>query len=81
MKKLIVLFFLALTSSAYAQYPGPPMWSRDYRDYRSVRPRPYGPQMEDCIYRGECRGPRPPPRGYGMPPFRYPPPPPRYDDD
>ncbi len=58
------------------QYGGPPMWDRgpnpEYRRERpTFRPRPYGPQMEPCIYRGDCRGP-----GYRLPPYRYPP---RYD--
>jgi len=60
-------------------YPGPPMWDRGPNpEYRRERPLPpprrYGPQMEPCIYRGDCRGPRP---EYRMP--RYPGPPDRYD--
>jgi len=62
-----------------AQYGGPPMWDRGPNpEYSRPRPMPpprrYGPQMEPCIYRGDCRGPRP---NYGMP--RYPGPPDRYD--
>lgn len=77
------LLLLALTASpCLAQpgppYGGPPMWDRRYdnREYRP-RPRPY-PQVEPCIYRGECAGP---PQGepyYGLPPRRIDPP--RYRD-
>lgn len=72
----IALTVLQLTIPA--QYGGPPMWSRDYRDY-PPEPRMwrYGPQMEPCIYHDDCRGPRDRDfrsnRPYGMPPFRLPP--------
>jgi hypothetical protein len=82
MKKLLVAALLLASCPAYAQYGGPPMWDRNYRDWgwqererRLPEPRRYGPQMEPCIYYGDCRGPRP---VYRMPPFRYPPP--RYED-
>lgn len=43
-------------------YGGPPMWDRrrDRGDEMRIWPRrtPWGPQMEDCIMRGDCRGPR-----------------------
>ena len=59
---------IAWVTAASAQYGGPPMWSRDYRDYRDV-PHRYGPQSVPCIYTGRCRGtgseylpPRPYPR-------------------
>lgn len=81
MKKLIVLLALLGAAPANAQYGGgwgiygpygrPPRGAYD----PPPRPRPYGPQMEPCIYYGDCRGPRyddddrPPP----MPPFRLPP--------
>lgn len=65
---------LLLGLSAQAQYGGPPMWSRDQRDWgpnererRLPPPRHYGPQMEPCIYNGDCRGPR-----YRVPRPRYP---------
>ncbi len=80
MKRLLLLTLLA--SPAYGfdgtptetQYGGPPMWSRDRRDYEPRRP--YGPQFGPCIYYGDCAGPRwgdP----YARPPFRLPPPPSR----
>jgi len=88
MKKLALIALLALSAApAYAQYDeydppygGPPMWSRNRRDYEPP-PRRYGPQFGPCIYYGDCGGPkwgdpydRTPP---GMPPFRLPPPPSR----
>jgi hypothetical protein len=67
-----IVLFLGL--AVETQYGGPPIYPRDPDVYRGERerrmpePRRYGPQMEPCIYRGDCRGPRPqPPR---MP--RYP---------
>ena len=91
MKKLALIALLTLSAApAYAQYdgqdddqydyPGPPMWSRNRRDYEP-RPRPYGPQFGPCIYYGDCGGPKwgdPYDRSVpGMPPFRLPPPQPR----
>ncbi len=64
-------------------YPGPPMWDRGRNpEYDRERPpfpppRRWGPQGEPCIYRGDCRGPRPDNPPYGMP--RFPGPPDRYD--
>ena len=57
------------------QYGGPPMWDRgpnpEYRRERQLPPaRRYGPQMEPCIYAGECRGPWERRPEYQMP--RYP---------
>jgi|SRR5882672_12341066 len=81
---LIAVFTLS-AAPVYAQYDGPPyggppMWSRNRRDYEPP-PRRYGPQFGPCIYYGDCGGPkwgdpydRTPP---GMPPFRLPPPPSR----
>ena len=88
MKKLALIAFLALSAApALAQdydYPGPPMWSRNRRDY-VPRPRPYGPQFVPCIYYGDCGGPKwSDPyerREPGMPPFRLPPPQPRNFDE
>jgi len=77
MWRIIVILFVLITP-AIAQYGGPPMWSRDYRDY-PPEPRMwrYGPQRDPCIYQGDCRGPRDRDfrsnRPYGMPPYRYPP--------
>ncbi len=79
---LLLLTLLTTPANAFdgkvyeTQYGGPPMWDRgpnpEYRRERpTFRPRPYGPQMEPCIYRGDCRGP-----GYRLPPYHYPP---RYD--
>ena len=81
MKSALLLLTL-LAAPAYAfdgvpvQYGGPPMWDRgpnpEYRRERHFpQPRRYGPQMEPCIYRGDCRGP-----SYRIPRFQYPP---RYD--
>ena len=79
MKYILFVILLSIATPALAQYPGPPMWDRDYDnpEYRRPRPMPeprrYGPQYEPCIYRGDCRGPKyqervpmGPPR---MPPF------------
>lgn len=84
---LALTTLVLLIEPAIAQpYPGPPMWSRNRRDYEP-RPRPYGPQMVPCIYYGDCGGPKwgdPYDRSVpGMPPFRLPPPPSRryYWDD
>jgi len=78
---LALATLVIFTVPATAQYPGPPMWSRDRRDYEP-RPRPYGPQYVPCIYYGDCGGPKwgdPYVRreAPGMPPFRLPPPPSR----
>jgi hypothetical protein len=81
MKKLIVLLALLTAAPANAQYGGG--WGI-YGPYgRPPRgaygppppPRRYGPQMEPCIYEGDCRGPRydTGPSGPAMPPFRLPP--------
>jgi len=72
---LFALTLIAITSSAHAQYGGPPMWDRGPNpEYRRERPLPpprrYGPQMEPCIYAGECRGPWERRPEYRMP--RYP---------
>jgi len=82
---LVLTVLVALITPAKAQpYPGPPMWSRNPRDYPP--PRPYGPQYVPCIYYGDCGGPKwgdPYDRTVpGMPPFRLPPPPSRryYND-
>lgn len=71
---------MLLVMAILIQYGGPPMWDRGPNpEYRRERPmprprRPYGPQMEDCIYQNNCRGPRyrdfEDPRPYPMP--RYP---------
>ncbi len=85
MKKIILIAALiSIAAPALAQYdydyPGPPMWSRNRRDYQP-RPRPFGPQYVPCIYYGDCGGPKwgdPYDRTVpGMPPFRLPPPQPR----
>jgi hypothetical protein len=59
---------LVVIGSASAQY-GPPMWSRNPRDYREV---PYGPQVKPCVYRGDCRHQPYFPPYYG-PHYRLPP--------
>lgn len=63
---LVVLGTIGLLTPSRAQYEGPyggpPMWDRrrDPDDeQRRFPPRtPWGPQMEPCIMRGDCRGPR-----------------------
>jgi len=75
----MIISIMLLQLAMPIQYGGPPMWDRgpnpEYRRERPLpEPRRYGPQMEPCIYRGDCRGPRP---DYRMP--RYPGPPDRYD--
>ncbi len=82
---LVILITPAKAQYDY-DYPGPPMWDRDYRSYRGPSRR-YGPQYVPCIYYGDCAGPKwgdPYDRSVpGMPPFRLPPPPSRryYWDD
>jgi len=83
---LFVSFFLLTNSSSISQiqygpppYGGPPMWSRRREDY------PSGPQMEPCIYYGNCRDPYrrrfgPPMMPPGPPPPPMGPPPPRFYD-
>ena len=75
-----------LQLAAPIQYGGPPMWDRgydnpEYRRYRApvppIRGPGGGPQVEPCIYRGDCYGPKYQdriPQGYRMPRF-----PDRYD--
>jgi len=83
----VAITLLQLTIPAQ-YYPAPPMWDRgydnpEYQRYR--RPVPQirgpggGPEVEPCIRRGDCYGPKYQdrmPRGYPMP--RYPD---RYDYD
>lgn len=62
----------------YGPYGRPPPGA--YDDPPPIRmplPRPYGPQMEECIYYDDCRGP--PQMPPDMPPPR--PHPPDYDPD
>ena len=77
---------IALTLLQLTQYGGPPPPWPDWgppeqQEPRRPPPPRWGPQMEPCIYRDDCRGPRSQPP-YGMPP--YIPRPPRgdhYEDD
>jgi len=63
-KLIVSAAMVGLTAPiAEAQYyGGPPMWDRRPEPPEIYRPRwprtYYGPQMEPCIRRGDCRGPR-----------------------
>lgn len=42
----------------YGPYGRPPEGAYGPPRLPRPRPAPWGPQMEPCIYRGDCRGPR-----------------------
>ena len=83
---------IAFTLLQLVQYGGPPMWDRgydnpEYRTYRRpvppIRGPGGGPEVEPCIRRGDCYGPKYQdriPRGYPIPPYQYPPER-RFDDE
>lgn len=81
---LVTLVTLIVPAKAQYDYPGPPMWDRGYDNpeyRRQRRPVPQirgpgrGPEVDPCIYHGDCMGPKYQdriPQGYPIPPYpRY----------
>ncbi len=88
MKYILFAVLLSIATPALAQYdvPYPPMWdlnrsNPEYRRYRSPVPQQRGPgrgpQVNPCIYYGDCYGPKYQDR---MPQGPYAPPMPPFPD-
>src|SRR6266704_5520335 len=67
MRYILFAILLSIATPAFAQYLDTPMWDRnydnpEYRRYRAPVPQQRGPsrgpQVDPCIYHGDCMGPK-----------------------